>query len=310
MLDKMLENVRKKSPLIHNITNYVTVNDCANITIACGAAPIMADDDGEVAEITGICAGLNINIGTLNSRTIKSMLIAGKTANELKHPVVLDPVGVGVSKLRTDTAKKLLKEVKFTAIRGNISEIKTLAAVVGLTEKGSLAEKESLAEKRCLAEKGSLAEKGGFAEKGFLAPKGVDANTSDKVTEENLAAAVSFAKDFSAKTGAVIAITGAIDIVADSSKAYCIYNGHPDMSSITGTGCQLSSLTAAFVTANPDSPLEATAAAVAAMGYAGEIAHERLTPLDGNSTYRNYIIDAIYNMTPEMLAKGAKYEVR
>ena len=298
MLDKMLENVRKKSPLIHNITNYVTVNDCANITIACGAAPIMADDDGEVAEITGICAGLNINIGTLNSRTIKAMLIAGKTANELKHPVVLDPVGVGVSKLRTDTAKKLLEEVKFTAIRGNISEIKTLAAGVGLVYSG------------CLAEKGSLAEKGGLAEKGSLAPKGVDANTSDKVTKENLAAAVSFAKDFSAKTGAVIAITGAIDIVADSSKAYCIYNGHPDMSSITGTGCQLSSLTAAFVTANPDSPLEATAAAVAAMGYAGEIAHERLTPLDGNSTYRNYIIDAIYNMTPEMLAKGAKYEVR
>ena len=274
MLDKMLENVRKKSPLIHNITNYVTVNDCANITIACGAAPIMADDDGEVAEITGICAGLNINIGTLNSRTIKAMLIAGKTANELKHPVVLDPVGVGVSKLRTDTAKKLLEEVKFTAIRGNISEIKTLA------------------------------------EKGGLAPKGVDANTSDKVTKENLAAAVSFAKDFSAKTSAVIAITGAIDIVADSNKAYCIYNGHPDMSSITGTGCQLSSLTAAFVTANPDTPLEATAAAVTAMGYAGEIAHERLTPLDGNSTYRNYIIDAIYNMTPEMLKKGAKYEVR
>lgn len=298
MLDKMLENVRKKSPLIHNITNYVTVNDCANITIACGAAPIMADDDGEVAEITGICAGLNINIGTLNSRTIKAMLIAGKTANELKHPVVLDPVGVGVSKLRTDTAKKLLEEVKFTAIRGNISEIKTLAAGVGLADSG------------CLSEKGSLAEKGSLTEKGFLAPKGVDANTSDKVTKENLAAAVSFAKDFSAKTGAVIAITGAIDIVADSSKAYCIYNGHPDMSSITGTGCQLSSLTAAFVTANPDSPLEATAAAVAAMGYAGEIAHSRLTPLDGNSTYRNYIIDAIYNMTPEMLAKGAKYEVR
>ena len=280
MLDKMLENVRKKSPLIHNITNYVTVNDCANITIACGAAPIMADDDGEVAEITTICAGLNINIGTLNSRTIKAMFIAGKTANELKHPVVLDPVGVGVSKLRTDTAKKLLEEVKFTAIRGNISEIKTLAAGVGIADSGS------------------------------LAPKGVDANTSDKVTKENLATAVSFAKDFSARTGAVIAITGAIDIVADSNKAYCIYNGHPDMSSITGTGCQLSSLTAAFVTANPDSPLEATAAAVAAMGYAGEIAHSRLTPLDGNSTYRNYIIDAIYNMTPEMLAKGAKYEVR
>ncbi|MCR5347411.1 MAG: hydroxyethylthiazole kinase, partial [Fretibacterium sp.] len=103
---------------------------------------------------------------------------------------------------------------------------------------------------------------------------------------------------------------GAVDIVADSRKAYCIRNGHPMMSSITGTGCQLSAMTAAFVTANPDYPLEAAAAAVSAMGYAGETAHGRLSGMDGNSSYRNYIIDAIYNMTPEMLEKGAKYEVR
>ena len=82
------------------------------------------------------------------------------------------------------------------------------------------------------------------------------------------------------------------------------------MSSITGTGCQLSALTAAFVAANPTQPLEAAAAAVSAMGYAGEVAYSRLTEMDGNSTYRNYIIDAIYNMTPEMLEKGANYEVR
>ncbi len=111
-------------------------------------------------------------------------------------------------------------------------------------------------------------------------------------------------------TGAVIAITGAIDIVADRENAYCIRNGHPMMSSITGTGCQLSAMTAAFVTANPDHPLEATAAAVSAMGYAGEVAYRRLTEADGNATYRNYIIDAIYNLTPEMLEKGANYEVR
>ena len=82
------------------------------------------------------------------------------------------------------------------------------------------------------------------------------------------------------------------------------------MSSVTGTGCQLSAMTAAFVTANPDHPLEAAAAAVSAMGYAGEVAYRRLTPLDGNATYRNYIIDAIYRMTPELLEKGANYEVR
>ena len=88
MFKTIFENVRENCPLIHNITNYVTVNDCANIILACGASPIMADDMEEVAEITTVCAGLNINIGTLNSRTIESMLIAGKKANELNHPVV------------------------------------------------------------------------------------------------------------------------------------------------------------------------------------------------------------------------------
>ncbi len=273
MFESIFNNVRISTPLIHNITNYVTVNDCANILLACGASPIMADDIEEAAEITSICSGLNINIGTLNQRTIASMFAAGKTSNSLHHPVVLDPVGAGASKLRTETALKLLNEVQFTVIRGNISEIKTLAIGTGTT-------------------------------------KGVDADVADKVTEDTLSEAVAFAKSFSAQTGAIIAITGAIDIVADSQKAYCIRNGHPMMSSITGTGCQLSAITAAFVTANPSEPLKAAAAAVCAMGLAGEIAHERLTPMDGNSSYRNYIIDAIYHLTPEQLEKGANYEVR
>lgn len=273
MFESIFNNVRISTPLIHNITNYVTVNDCANILLACGASPIMADDIEEAAEITTICSGLNINIGTLNQRTIASMFAAGKTSNSLHHPVVLDPVGAGASKLRTETALKLLNEVQFTVIRGNISEIKTLAIGTGTT-------------------------------------KGVDADVADKVTEDTLSEAVAFAKSFSAQTGAIIAITGAIDIVADSQKAYCIRNGHPMMSSITGTGCQLSAMTAAFVTANPSEPLKAAAAAVCAMGLAGEIAHKRLTPMDGNSSYRNYIIDAIYHLTPEQLEKGANYEVR
>ena len=273
MFAELFEAVRTQSPLIHNITNYVTVNDCANMVLACGASPIMADDAAEVEDITTICGGLNINIGTLNSRTIESMLKAGKRANALGHPVVLDPVGAGASRLRTETAFRLLDEVKFTVIRGNISEIKTLASGAGTT-------------------------------------KGVDADVADQVTEENLDSAVAFAKQFAARAGAVIAVTGAIDIVADGEKAYCIRNGHPMMSSITGTGCQLSALTAAFITTNPEKPLEAAAAAVCAMGLAGEIAHGRLTPLDGSATYRNYIIDAIYNMTPAQLEEGAKYEVR
>ena len=91
MLKTAFENLRSRSPLIHNITNYVTVNDCANMVLACGASPIMADDAAEVEEITAICGGLNINIGTLNSRTVTSMLLAGKKANQLGHPRHLLP---------------------------------------------------------------------------------------------------------------------------------------------------------------------------------------------------------------------------
>ncbi|WP_369284128.1 hydroxyethylthiazole kinase [Oscillibacter sp. GMB15532] len=270
---ELLENVRRQAPLIHNITNYVTVNDCANILLACGASPIMADDLEEAEEISSICGGLNINIGTLNQRTIPAMLAAGKQANALGHPVVLDPVGAGASNLRTETALKLLREVRFAVIRGNISEIKALTQGSGTT-------------------------------------KGVDADVADRVTEENLEQAVAFAKAFSKTTGAVVAITGAIDLVADEHTAYCIRNGHPDMSRITGTGCQLSAMTAAYVTANPGRTLDAAAAAVCAMGLCGETARRRMTEQDGNSSYRNYIIDAVYNLTPEALEEGARYEVR
>ena len=117
MFEPIFENVRQKSPLVHNITNYVTVNDCANMLLACGGSPIMADDPEDAVEITAICGGLNINIGTLNQRTIPAMLAAGKRANELGHPVVLDPVGAGASTLRTDTALRLLNEVKLAVIR-------------------------------------------------------------------------------------------------------------------------------------------------------------------------------------------------
>ncbi len=124
-----INEVREKSPLVHCITNYVTVNDCANAVLAIGASPIMADDIDEVADITSISSALVINIGTLNSRTIKSAICAGQKANELNIPVVFDPVGAGASKLRNDTTTELLKKVKMTIIRGNLSE---LAFVAGL----------------------------------------------------------------------------------------------------------------------------------------------------------------------------------
>ena len=132
MLGTCLENVRNTVPLVHNITNYVTVNDVANILLACGGSPIMSDEPEDVEDITSICGGLNINIGTLNQRSIEGMFRAGAKANALGHVVLLDPVGAGASALRTNTAVELMEKIKFTVIRGNISEIKTLALGSGI----------------------------------------------------------------------------------------------------------------------------------------------------------------------------------
>ena len=273
MLGSCVETVKKAMPLVHNITNYVTVNDVANALLACGASPIMSDEPEDVADITSICGGLNLNIGTLNKSSIAAMWIAGETANALGHVVLLDPVGAGASKLRTQTAIELMDKLKLDVIRGNISEIKTLALGSGST-------------------------------------KGVDADSADTVTEENLDEMVSFAKAFSAKTGAIVAITGAIDLVADSKTCYVIRNGRPEMSKITGTGCQLSGLVTAYVVANPGNKTEAVAAAVCLMGLAGEIGFANLQPGEGNATYRNRILDAICHIDGKMLEEGAKYEVR
>ena len=233
----------------------------------------MSDEPEDVEDITTICGGLNINIGTLNKSSIEGMYLAGKRANELGHVVLLDPVGAGASALRTNTAVGLMDKIKFNVIRGNISEIKTLALGSGTT-------------------------------------KGVDADVADAVTDESLDSAVKFAKDLAAKTGSIIAITGAIDLVADADRCYVIRNGRPEMGRITGTGCQLSGMMTAFLVANPDNQLEAAAAAVCTMGLAGEIGWSRMQDGDGNSTYRNRIIDAIFNMDGKTLDEGAKYEIR
>lgn len=273
MFKTCLDNVRARCPLIHNITNYVTVNDVANVLLAIGASPIMADEPSDAAEITKICGGLNVNIGTLNKRTIKAMFASAKVAQALGHKLLLDPVGAGASALRTNTAVRLLNKFRFDVVRGNISEIKTLALGSGTT-------------------------------------KGVDADIADAVTESNLEKSVAFAKDFAARNNCVVAITGAIDLVADDGKCYVIRNGRAEMSRITGTGCQLSAVTAAYAVANPDNLLESTAAAVCSMGLAGEIGWSKMQEGDGNSTYRNRIIDALFNMTGDELEKGAKYEIR
>ena len=122
-----LETLREKSPLIHQITNYVVMNETANITLAMGGSPVMAHAPEEVEEMVGFAGALVLNIGTLESAWIDSMVIAGKAANAKGVPVVLDPVGVGATRLRTEAAGRILDEVDVTVIRGNASEVSVLA---------------------------------------------------------------------------------------------------------------------------------------------------------------------------------------
>lgn len=272
MFEKILKNVSDNTPLVHAITNYVTVNDCANIILASGGSPIMSDDENEVEEITSICKSLVINIGTLNERTIKSMVLAGKKANDFGHPVILDPVGAGASKLRDECVAKLLQNVKFSVIRGNISEIKAVYLGSGNT-------------------------------------KGVDANEIDSISENNIFQGIEIAKQLSKKTGAVVAISGEIDIVTNFEKTHLIRNGHQLMTKITGSGCMLTAIIATYCGANYDSILDSVAAAVSSFALSGEFAYDKmLENKSGISSFKTYLMDYMGKMNSNLLNGGIKIE--
>jgi hydroxyethylthiazole kinase len=124
-----LRTLRERKPLVHQITNYVVMNETANATLALGALPVMAHAREEVEEMVGLAGALVLNIGTLSPDWVEAMLLAGKAANERDVPVVLDPVGAGATRYRTDTAKRILDEVKVTILRGNQGEVATLVGV-------------------------------------------------------------------------------------------------------------------------------------------------------------------------------------
>jgi hydroxyethylthiazole kinase len=246
--------VRERRPLVHCITNYVTVNDCANAVLAVGGSPVMADDAREIADIVAIASSLVINIGTLNARTVKSMRLAGKAAAKIGKPVILDPVGAGASALRTKTAIALVREIPFAVIRGNSSEIATLLAGSGNT-------------------------------------RGVDAaddGSPSKSGEKNAL----IARELSRKTGAVVVVTGAIDTIADGSRIFKISNGHPMMARITGSGCMLTAVLGAYCGACHTDRAIAAAAAVSIMGIAGERA-ARAAESVGLGTFRTRLIDEL-----------------
>ena len=266
----MMANVREKEPIVQAITNFVTVNDCANIILAAGASPTMAHEVEEVAEVASVVQGLVMNMGTMED--VEAMLVAGKAANEAGVPVVLDPVAVGATRLRREGGKKLLENVKFSVIRGNTSEIKHLAVGTGST-------------------------------------RGVDAAEEDKITEDNYKAFGYMARELARKTGAVIAISGVIDIIASPDRVFALRNGDAMMSRITGSGCMLTALLGAFCGGNPDHILEATVCAVSLMGVSGEIAREKTDAQGaGTLTFRTHLVDQISLTDAETLQKRTRLE--
>jgi hydroxyethylthiazole kinase len=264
-----LKSVRERNPLVHHITNYVTVNDCANITLALGGSPVMADDINEVCDMVSLASAFVINIGTLNSRTVEAMIEGGKRANKLNIPVILDPVGAGATSYRTEVAKKIIDEVKLAVVRGNLSEIKTLYGIKVQT-------------------------------------KGVDSGEIIDDNADEFTIAKEIAKDFAKKLGTVVAITGAVDIITDGSKVYTAHNGHKIMAKITGTGCMCTSLIGSYL-GSVDDKLVAALAGITSMSIAGEVAYDNLDKTkEGTGTLKTKIIDAIYNLDAKTIIERGK----
>lgn len=231
----LLEDVKKNKPLVHSITNYVTATDCANIILAIGGSPTMADFSKEVEAIAGIAQAVVLNMGIINDDMVEAMIIAGKKANECRIPVIFDPVGAGVAPYRNSVAQRLLKEVKMNIIRGNISEIKFISGISSVT-------------------------------------KGVDASESDmNMTNEDK---VNVAKKLAKKSNCTVAITGAEDIISDSKRNVILSNGSKMLANVTGTGCMTSALCGAYAGAGSDDFIAAVSA-VLSMSISGEISEEK-----------------------------------
>jgi hydroxyethylthiazole kinase len=230
--ERILKAVRERKPIIHQITNYVTVQDCANVVLALGGSPIMADAQEELYEIVRLSNALVINIGTLNDRTLSSMQRASRYARECGIPIVLDPVGSGASTYRTDAVQSLISTIVPTVIRGNLSEIQSVAHLGSFTS-------------------------------------GVDAAVGD--CEEQIAQSMELACNLGRKLGCIIAITGKTDIVSDGTSIATIENGHPALTRITGTGC-MSTAMVGTCCAVTDDYFPATVTALLCMGISGELA--------------------------------------
>lgn len=226
-----MKQVRLQKPLIHCITNPISIHDCANAVLAVGARPIMAEHPEEVAEITATSQALALNLGNITDARMESMQIALAEANAHGIPVILDLVGVGCSTLRLRFARNLLKQFSFSILKGNASELRALAGVT----------QHSI---------------------------GIDAGSKDQISSENAAQLTPELTKLSRDTSTVLLATGANDLIWQNDHAWLGCNGVPMLSSITGTGCILGVLTASFLACA--APLDAAKLSVSLLGIAGE----------------------------------------
>lgn len=303
MLSGLMGAIRAQKPLVHCITNYVTANDCANLLLACGASPIMADDPDECCEVTHMCRALVLNLGTPSPRRTEAMLRSGREAVQMGLPVVFDPVGVGCSHMRIDAAARILSETKPSIIRGNASEISALCELAHPEHGADYDDANASLAALAHANHDSSHDDANAPIAALThAGHGVDADQSDAVHGANRALALA------RRTGAVVLMTGASDIVTDGRILLRVNNGDSMMRLVTGAGCQLSALAGAFAAVSPNDPLAAALAAACAMGLCGEMARRTLRPDEGSASFRMRMIDAMSMLTPDMLKKGANYD--
>lgn len=276
-IDENLKNIQEKNALTHCITNSVTINDCANAVLAIGGSPFMAEDAEELEEVVTIADVLVINIGKLSKDQIESMKISSKTANKTNTPIILDPVGVGVTELRNKTTMDLINNYDIAAIRGNITEIKAIAKLSGVLDESNTA-------------------------------KGVDVNADDIITEENLKANGDIICELAKKLDTVILASGPIDILSDGTTTIAIDNGDDMMPKITGSGCMLSSIVGSCI--GGSNPFEGSLVAILAMNIAGEKARAKVEERnEGTGSFRTYLIDYLYKTDSATLMNEANIKI-
>lgn len=258
--------VKAEKPLIHCITNHISINDCANVVLAVGAKPIMAEHPAEVSEITASAKALAVNLGNINDTRMESILLSGKRALEKNIPSIIDIVGVACSPLRLDFAKKFILECHPSVIKGNMSELKALCGM------------ESSA-------------------------KGIDVGEKDAVTNDTIIANITMLTSLSSKTGSVVAATGIVDIITNGTDTYLIENGCEMLSMITGTGCMLNVLAAAFI--SNKNIIGGTVLATALMGICGELSQNE----NGTGTFRTTLLDSIFSLSDYKLEEKIKYRL-